>query len=180
MSAISAPAAGQFHQLTLYYGSNYISLGNQKLFDLSFNNPVCYLHNTRVQYCYINPSNNSIYMLYNFALPGGRPVHVYFSVLDPRQPQNNGFSYIGSSNIDNLLINMTLSTGTTYIFETGPFVAKETQVGGVMTALPQRGIKLGSIDWATNIVGQLNVIDMTFNVNRTDITALQFTIPLLD
>ena len=180
MSSIAPPAAGQFHQLTLYYGSNYVSLGNQKLYDLSFNNPVCYLHNTRVQYCYINSADHSIYMQYNFGIPGGRPVHVYFSVLDPRQPQHNGFSYIGSSNVDNLLISMTLSTGTTYIFETGPFIAKETQVGGVMTALPQRGINFATIDWATSILGQFNVIDMTLYVNRTDITALQFTIPLLD
>lgn len=54
------------------------------------------------------------------------------------------------------------------------------QVNNVMTAFPQRGIIFGAIDWATNITSQLNVIDMTFYVNRSDITALQFSIPLVD
>jgi hypothetical protein len=49
-----------------------------------------------------------------------------------------------------------------------------------MTSLPQRSIALGTVNWATNIVNQLNVIDMSFTVNRNDINALQFSIPLVD
>ena len=59
-------------------------------------------------------------------------------------------------------------------------MAKETHVGGTGDVLPQRGIINGTADWATNIVDKLNVIEMLFYVNRSDITGLQFSIPLVN
>jgi hypothetical protein len=46
--------------------------------------------------------------------------------------------------------------------------------------LPVRGITFGTIGYANNNAGQLNVLDMSFTVSRTDITALKFEIPLVD
>lgn len=56
-------------------------------------------------------------------------------------------------------------------------MAKETHVGGTGATLPQRGIHFAEIDWATSMTGRLNIFDMTFYVNRSDITGLQFIIP---
>lgn len=38
----------------------------------------------------------------------------------------------------------------------------------------KRGITYAEIDWATNATSALNVLDMTFYVDRDDIRALQF------
>lgn len=116
-------------------------------------------------------------MQFSFAVPAGRPIHVYFSILDPRNPHYNGFRYNGTSDIDKVRVDLTSSAGTNYVFETEPFMAKETHVGGTGATLPQRGIHFATIDWATSMTGRLNVLDMTFNVNRSDITGLQFIIP---
>jgi hypothetical protein len=46
--------------------------------------------------------------------------------------------------------------------------------------LPIRGITYGIIDYSNNFDGQLNVLDMKFDVSRNDIKALKFEIPTVD
>ena len=77
-------------------------------------------------------------------------------------------------------IDLTPNGGTNLAYESQAFPAKETHVGGVGAALPQRGIKYAEIDYATKMTGKLNLIDMTFYTNRTDITGLQFEVPLVN
>lgn len=123
-SAIAAPAAGTYHTITLKYGTNYVARISQQALDLDYDKTVCYLDNNRVQRCYLDMPNNLIYMQFNFAVPAGKPIHVYFSILDPRQPHYNGFRYQGSSDIDKVRVDLTLASGTNYVFETEPFMAK--------------------------------------------------------
>ena len=146
--------------------------------DLNYDKPVCYLDNNRVQRCTLDTVNKIIYMEFSFPVFAGKPIHVYFSILDPRQPHFNGFRYNGTSDIDKVRVDFTYANGTNLVFETEPFMAKETHVGGTGATLPQRGIHYATIDWATCMTGRLNVLDMTFYVNRSDITGLQFIIPL--
>lgn len=87
---------------------------------------------------------------------------MYFSILDPREPNKNGFLYSGTSDMSKVRIDLTPNGGTNLAYESQAFPAKETHVGGVGAALPQRGIKYAEIDYATKMTGKLNLIDMTF------------------
>ncbi len=174
---ILAPAAGLFHRITLYYGYNYVTRSSQWVLDLNYDKPVCYFDNTRVQRCTLDTANQKIYMDFAFPIYNSKPINVYFSILDPRDPSINGFKYNGTSDIDKVRVDLTTSAGVNYVFETEPFMAKETHVGGTGAVLPQRGIHYATIDWATSMTGKLNVLDMVFYVNRSDITGLQFIIP---
>lgn len=104
MAALAAPPVGQFHKIKLTYGDNYVARTVQSTLDLFYDKPVCYLDNNRVQRCYLDTANKNIYMLVDFAIPAGKPIHVYFSILDPRKPQYNGFRYIGASDIDKVMV----------------------------------------------------------------------------
>lgn len=92
------PAAGGLHKLILYYGDEYSPNIYGTLSDLEYNKPVCYLHNNRIQRCTIDTTNKKMEMQFSFAdiLPTGRPIHVYFSVDDPRRPSMSGFYYKGT------------------------------------------------------------------------------------
>ena len=107
MAALPTPAVGQFHKIKLTYGNNYVTRDSQWTFDLNYDKTVCYLDNNRIQRCVLDTTNKLIYMLVDFAIPAGKPIHVYFSILDPKQPERNGFSYIGSSDIDKVMVELT-------------------------------------------------------------------------
>lgn len=117
-------------------------------------------------------------MQFNFSLPASINIHAYFSVIDPRNPQLNGYSYLGAEDINQLDIKLESSTNT-YLFQTPPFPAAQTQATPI-GVLPVRGITIGTIGYANSNAGQLNVLDMSFTVTRTDITAFKFEIPLVD
>ena len=61
--------SGTFHRLSLEYGNDYITRDAQWTLDLEWDKPVCYLHNTRVQRCYLDTTNKIIYMDFDFDLP---------------------------------------------------------------------------------------------------------------
>ena len=87
----------------------------QKTLDLGWDKTVCYLHNTRIQRCYLDTTNKQIYMEFDFALPAGEPIHVHFSILDPRQPHRDGFRYIGTSDVSKVRVDL-IAGGATYVF----------------------------------------------------------------
>jgi hypothetical protein len=126
----------------------------------------------------VDLTTNTTYMQFNFSLPPNTNIHAYFSVIDPRNPQLNGYSYIGAEDVNQINIKLE-STSNTYLFQTPPFAAAETQTTPI-GALPVRGITYGTIGYANSDLGQLNVLDMSFTVSRSDITALKFEIPLVD
>jgi hypothetical protein len=45
-------------------------------------------------------------MQFNFSLPANTNIHAYFSVVDPRNPQLNGYSYIGVEDINQISIKL--------------------------------------------------------------------------
>lgn len=171
-AAIGTPT-GALHRLQLLFGSNYLYKAYATTLDLAYNKPVCYLDNNIIQRCGIDATNKLIYMDFDFSIPVGEPIHVKFSVLDSRNPEVDGFRYIGGTDVSTVEVDL-IANGATYVFQTRPFPAKETQVGGTGNPLPQRGIHNGTADWATNLINKLNVIDITLFVNRSDITGLQF------
>lgn len=69
-----------------------------------------------MQRCTLDTTNKIIYMEFSFAVPAGKPIHVYFSILDPRQPHLNGFRYNGTSDIDKVRVDFTYADGTNLVF----------------------------------------------------------------
>jgi len=111
-------------------------------------------------------------MKFGFGLPAGIAIYVYFSVLDPTNPQSNGYEYVGLSDISQLVITLT-ALGNTYTFQTPPFEAEQTPAGAP-GLYPVLGITLGKINYANCVPGAINVLDMVLTVSRSDITALKF------
>ena len=107
---------GSYHTLTLYYGTDYVERTVQSTLDLQYDKPVCYLNNNRVARCFLDTVNNKIYMEFSFAVSSGKPIHVYFSILDPRQPDRNGFRYIGASDFNSVQVDLTPFGQTTLVF----------------------------------------------------------------
>lgn len=112
----TAPTTGPFNRISLTYGLNYVTRSSQWTLDLNYDKPVCYLNNNRIQRCTLDTVNKIIYMEFSFAVNTGKPINVYFSILDPRNPHLNGFQYNGTSNIDKVLVDVTTYTGTNYVF----------------------------------------------------------------
>lgn len=98
------------------YGLNYVTRASQWALDLNYDKTVCYLDNNRVQRCYLDTTNKVIYMDFSFGIPAGKPIHVYFSILDPRNPHFNGFRYNGTSDIDKVRVDLTLASGANLVF----------------------------------------------------------------
>lgn len=112
-----------YNRLSLPFGSNYVPCGTQySVDDLSIFTPVCYLHNTRINRCFVDLTTNTTYMEFNFSLPANTNIHAYFSVIDPRNPQLNGYSYVGTDDVTTLTIKLQ-SLGNTYLYMTPPFEA---------------------------------------------------------
>jgi hypothetical protein len=61
-------------------------------------------------------------MKFDFKLTAGKAIHVYFSVLEPTNPQYNGYEYVGLSDISQIIVTLT-ALGNTYTFQTPPFEA---------------------------------------------------------
>lgn len=118
-------------------------------------------------------------MQFQFSLAKDTPIHVKFSVLNPRIPEENGFSWF-SDHGDMSIVHVKLQDGANNnikIFETMPFQARKPQT---LPDYIRRGIVYAEIDYATAIQSKLNVLEMTFFVDTTEIKALQFEIPLMD
>jgi hypothetical protein len=140
--------------------------------------PVCYLANYRIRKCTIDTTNNFISMDFMFALTNNNAYHVKVSLLDPRNPDINGF--LASTAITDLVVAYKLAgQSTVYYMETDQFPTLFTLPTGTSGG-PFRGITAGNVEYGHYIVNQLNSINLVLTFNRTDITGLVFEIPLRD
>jgi hypothetical protein len=113
-----------------------------------------------------------------FALTNNVPCHIKVSLIDPRNPDINGF--LASAAISDLVLTYKLAGQTTvYYMESDQFPTLFTLPTGT-TGGPFRGITDGAVEYGHEIVNQLNSINMILTFNRTDITGLVFEIPLRD
>lgn len=120
-------------------------------------------------------------MKFYFGLPSTAAYHVMVSLLDPRNPDSNGFLYNPSpvTSISTIKVYLTPAGGATSYIETDPFPAYYSLPSGT-TVGPFRGIKGGSVTFGTALTTILNPIHMTLTFNRTDVTGLVFEILQVD
>jgi hypothetical protein len=117
-------------------------------------------------------------MDFMFALTNNNAYHVKVSLLDPRNPDINGF--LASTAITDLVVAYKLAgQSTVYYMETDQFPTLFTLPTGTSGG-PFRGITAGNVEYGHYIVNQLNSINLVLTFNRTDITGLVFEIPLRD
>jgi hypothetical protein len=171
----SAVLGSSFHTIVVKYPSSYSAVSSIQLNDLTIFKPVCYLNNNRIKSCVIDTINRMITMQFQFALASGSAYYVRVSILDPRNPDSNGFLYAPSPlvSVTNIKVYLTPSGGSSSYVESDSFPALYSLPSGT-TAGPFRGIKGGSITYGTALTSVLNPIHMTLNFNRTDVTGLVF------
>lgn len=79
--------------------------------------------NNRINQCYVNTTDNTTWMLFDFGLPANTRIYVKFSVLDPRNLELDGYEYVGTEDLSQLQLTV-LAQGTVYTFLTPPFEAE--------------------------------------------------------
>lgn len=176
----STQAAPNYNTLTVYYGANFTTIYTvTRTWDMYYNKPVCYLNNNRVKLCTLSSATNSITMQFLFALAPSVPIHVYVSVLDPRNSEVNGFTYSGLG-VAMIRVETQPFGGAVYSVETEPFDAFQTQP--FVQTNPYRAISYGTASYAHSVANKLNVVTMQlwFNSGSSIVKGLVFEIPLVD
>jgi len=84
-------SGANYHQIKLTYPSGFTDTAEFPIRDLYVFKPVCYLNNNRIRKCTIDVDNNFILMNFQFSLTANTAYHIYFSILDPRNVDINGF-----------------------------------------------------------------------------------------
>lgn len=160
------------------YGTIFNDNAQIKLRDLEVFRPMCYLANNRVRKCTIDTTLNVITMSFQFGLSINTIYHIMFSVVDPRNPDINGF--YPTQAISDIVVSYVLSgSSTVYYTETEKFPTLYSLPTGA-TQGPFRGIIAGTVEYGQATASQLNVVNLKLTFNRTDITGLVFDIPLID
>ncbi len=160
------------HTIKITYPSSFGDYDMFTIRDLQIFRPVCYLANNRISRCTINTASNYIILNFQFGLTLETKYHIKVSLIDPRNPDVNGFT--SAAAVSNLLVEYQISPSVTiYYMETDQFPSLYTLPSGI-NAGPFRGIIDGAIEYGHAMPSALNVINLRLTFNRTDITGLVF------
>ncbi len=85
-----------------------------KIRDLEVFRPVCFLNNYRIRKCTIDTTNNYVSIDFLFALTNNNSYHIKVSLLDPRNPDINGF--LASTAITDLVLTYKLAGSSTVYY----------------------------------------------------------------
>lgn len=176
--SFSTQSGNSYHTLKVHYPSTFGDVAMFKIRDLEVFRPVCYLANNRIRQCSIDTANNFMTISFQFALTANNPYHVKVSIIDPRNPDINGF--LSSVALSDLVVSyIAAGTSTEYYVETDQFPTLFTLPSGISSG-PFRGIIDGTFEYGHAMINQINVINLVLTFNRTDVTGLVFEIPLVD
>jgi hypothetical protein len=135
--------SSQYHNIRIYYPASFGDVDKFKIRDLEVFRPVCYLNNFRIRRCTIYTTNNFISMEFMFALTNNIAYHIKVSLIDPRNPDINGF--LSSAAITDLVLTYKrVGDSNTYYMESDQLPTLFTLPTGT-TGGPFRGIVDGSV-----------------------------------
>jgi hypothetical protein len=179
-ATFSAQTGTNYHTISLYYGSYYSNPTtlNQKNNDLFYYVPTCELNGFRIHVCAI--SSNTITMSFLQNIANGKEFTVRFSVVNPYDQTDEGFTLTTISyGTITLPIYITPYGGTTYYVEPEPFQPfyRATSAGAVY---PSMGISNVALAQGTQAQGQLNYLEFTITLSRSDINGLVLEIPVVN
>ena len=118
-------------------------------------------------------------MSFQQPLANGQEVSVKFSVINPRDQGDEGFTLTTAAHgTITLPVTIYQYSGTTYYFEAEPFhpFYKATSAGATY---PSMGISNVALTWGTQAHGQLNYLDFVITFTRNDINGLVLEIPVV-
>lgn len=169
-TAFASLSGGSYHTIQLSYGSYYSTPTGANSNDLYIYVPSCELNGKRVHSCSI--SSNTITMSFQDSIANGAEITVKFSVINPQDESDEGFTLTTTSyGSVTLPIYVTPSGGTTYYIEMEPFQPfyRATSAGATY---PSMGISNVAVSWGTQVMSQLNYLDFTITLSRNDINGL--------
>lgn len=118
-------------------------------------------------------------MSFQQTLANGQEVSVKFSVINPRDHGDEGFT-LTTTSYGTITLPVTISqySGTVYYFEAEPFhpFYRATSAGATY---PSMGISNVALTWGTQAHGQLNYLDFVITFTRNDINGLVLEIPVV-
>lgn len=118
-------------------------------------------------------------MSFQQSLANGQEVSVKFSIINPKDQEDEGFTLIDTS-VGTITLPVTISQnlGTTYYLEAEPFhpFYKATSAGATY---PSMGISNVALNWGTQAHGKLNYLDFIITLTRNDINGLVLEIPVV-
>jgi hypothetical protein len=179
--ALSAVSGSNYHTLTLAYNSNLFVSGQAATLDLAYFKPVCYIKSTRIKRCTIDSTAKTIVAQFQFALANSELVDIYFSVLDPRNPNTEGFLYNPGASSNSAIFNILRlqpSGGTTYYVESDPLLALYS-LPSLASSGPHNGISSATFSGYHTQANRLNFIQFQVTFARTDVTGLVIELPMV-
>jgi hypothetical protein len=167
-----------FHYISVNLGSVYSYPSSQNSLDLYYYVPYCLLNGRSILRCTI--SGTTIKMEFQQAIANGETVGVTLSIINPKDEADRGFIL---PNLNNPTTTLPVyvynrNTGTTYIANPEPFHTfyRTTSNGATY---PSFGIQDVSVVYGTQIQGQLNYLEFTVTLTRTDINGFVIEIPVV-
>lgn len=110
----AALSGGNYHSISLTYSSYYSSPGQSQSYDLFEYVPICELNGFRIYSC----SNNgaTITMSFQQSIASGAEITVKFSIINPYDDNDEGFTFTSTTNTGTIYMPFYLSqySGTTY------------------------------------------------------------------
>jgi hypothetical protein len=177
-ASFASLSGSNYHTISLYYGSYYSNPSlNQNSNDLYYYVPTCELNGFRIHVCTI--SSSTITMSFQQNIANGKEMTVKFSVVNPYDETDEGFTLTTTSyGTITLPIYITPYGGTTYYVEEEPFQPfyRATSAGATY---PSMGISNVAVAWGTQAQGQLNYLEFVITLTRNDINGLVLEIPVV-
>lgn len=180
--ALPAATGSSYHKLTVAYDSHLFVSGQAADNDLAIFKPVCYLKGARLQRCTIDSGARTVLGEFQFGLALDEVVAVYFAVVDPRNPNSEGFRYnpgaSSNSAIFSVLKLQQAGSAIVYYVESEPLLALYS-LPSTTAAGPNNGISAGSFQGTHAQANRLNLVEFTLTFSRTDVAGLVIEIPML-
>lgn len=175
----SLEGSANYHSLKVDFGSYYTyPTINQNSLDLYFYTPVCLLNGFSILDCSI--SGTTITMRFQQPIANGATIGATFNILNPKDEADQGFTLANTNNptITLPVYLYNYNSGITYQIEQEPFHTyyKSTSAGATY---PSYGIQGVSVVYGTQVQGQLNYLEFTVTLTRTDINGFVIEIPVV-
>jgi hypothetical protein len=167
------------HSIALNYRSSYTYTSATTLGDMQMYVPACYLNEVRIQTCSI--SSTTITMSFKQALNTTQEISVMFTVLNPLDEQDTGFTYTAVGTTGTYYVGLTFTPhgSNGYYLEPEPIHPYYRTPSG-LTTYPHFGITAATIFVGNNVVGVMNFLEFQFSFSRSDINGLVIEIPNID
>lgn len=172
-------ASANSHTIALNYRSSYSYTAASNVHDMQTYVPACYLNEIRIQTCTI--SSNTITMSFKYPFNTSQEISVVFTVLNPQNEQDSGFTYTAVGTTGTYYVGLTFTPygSSGYYLEPEPF-HPYYRTPSALATYPHFGITAATLYMGNYVVGAFNMLEFQFTFSRNDINGLVIEIPNID